>query len=60
MVCLAHNPALFEVLPLLNQGMGDSVNAWEERGCKDDVRWRFLNGLPRKGKPERKLIVLGY
>ena len=32
MVCLAHDPALFEVLPLLKGGDGESVNTWKEWG----------------------------
>jgi hypothetical protein len=60
MVCLAHDPASFEVLPLLNEGKGESVNAWKEKEWKEDVRWRFLNELPREGKPGREPIVLGY
>lgn len=37
MVCVAHDRALFEVLQLLNGGNGESVNAWKERGWKEDV-----------------------
>ena len=35
MFCLVHDPALLEVLPLLNGGFGESVNAWKERGRKE-------------------------
>jgi len=60
MVCLAHDPALFEVLPLLNDGEARVINEWKRKGWKDDVRWRFLNELPRDGKPGREPIVWGF
>ena len=60
MVCLAHDPALFEVLPLLNSGKRESLNDWKAKGWKEDTRWRFLNELPRVGKPGRQPIVFGY
>ncbi|KAF4625568.1 hypothetical protein G7Y89_g12598 [Cudoniella acicularis] len=59
-VCLAHDPGLFEVLPLLNDGKGDNVNAWKEKGWKEAVRWRFLNELPKEGKRGRKPLVEGF
>lgn len=59
-VCLAHDPALFEVLPLLNTDAGNNINDWKVKGYKERVKWMFLNELPRKGKPGRPPIVLGY
>ncbi|KAH6661890.1 beta-lactamase-like protein [Halenospora varia] len=60
LVCLAHDPALFDVLPLLNQDKENTVNDWKEKGYKEMVRWRFLNELPRGGKPGREPIVFGF
>lgn len=58
-VCLAHDPTLFDVLPLLNISSENDINDWKEKGYKDQTRWRFLNELPRDGKPGRKPIVEG-
>ncbi|KAE9368315.1 Metallo-hydrolase/oxidoreductase [Stipitochalara longipes BDJ] len=60
LVCLAHDPGLFEVLPLLNDGPKNEINRWKEKGYKEMLRWRFLNELPREGKPGREPIVLGF
>ena len=60
LICLAHDPGLFEVLPLLNDGPRNEINGWKEKGYKEMLRWRFLNELPRDGKPGRKPIVLGF
>jgi hypothetical protein len=59
-VCLAHDPGLFDVLPLFNQNSGYIINDWREKGYKEATRWRFLNELPRQGKPGREPIVYGY
>ncbi|EXJ94467.1 hypothetical protein A1O1_02863 [Capronia coronata CBS 617.96] len=59
-LCLAHDPALFEVLPLLNHNPQNVVNDWQVRGYKERTRWRFLNELPRDGMPGRPPIVLGF
>jgi len=59
-VCLAHDPGLFEVLPLLGENPGHHVNDWKVKGYKDATRWRFLNELPREGKPGRPPIVYGW
>lgn len=59
-ICLAHDPGLFDILPLLNQDSNSSVNDWQEAGYKDAARWRFLNELPRRGKPGRPPIVFGF
>ncbi|KAM3069356.1 hypothetical protein ACMFMF_008573 [Clarireedia jacksonii] len=60
LVCLAHDPSLFEVLPLLNNNATSHINDWQEKGYKEMTKWRFLNELPRGGKPGRKPIVFGY
>jgi hypothetical protein len=59
-VCLAHDPCLFEVLPLLNTSSKNSINDWQARGYKEKTRWRFLNELPRDGKPGRKPIIFEF
>lgn len=59
-VCLAHDPGLFEVLPLLNTSTKNYINDWQSRGYKEKTRWRFLNELPRDGKPGRKPIIFGF
>lgn len=60
LVCLAHDPGLFEVLPLLNTSPKNNINDWQARGYKEKTRWRFLNELPRDGKPGRKPIIFGF
>ncbi|KAE9973626.1 hypothetical protein EG328_004297 [Venturia inaequalis] len=60
LVCLAHDPGLFEVLPLLNTSPNNNINDWQDRGYKEKTRWRFLNELPRDGKPGRKSIIFGF
>jgi hypothetical protein len=32
----------------------------EEKKYKEKLRWRFLNELPRDGKPGREPIVFGF
>ena len=59
-VCLAHDPGLFEILPLLNQDPSCSVNDWQAKKYKEMSRWRFLNELPRDGKPGRPPLVMGW
>ena len=60
LVCLAHDPGLFEILPLLNYDSTCSLNDWEIKGYKNMSRWRFLNELPRNGKPGRSPLVIGW
>jgi hypothetical protein len=60
LICLAHDPGLFEVLPLLNDGPRNEINEWKKKGYKEMLRWRFLNELPKEGKPAREPIVLGF
>jgi hypothetical protein len=59
-VCLAHDPGLFEVLPLFNRNPDGDINDWKEKAYKESTRWRFLNELPRKGKRGREPIVFGF
>lgn len=59
-VCLAHDPSLLEVLPLFNHDSKADINNWREMGYKESTRWRFLNELPRDGKPGREPIVFGF
>ncbi|CAG8955413.1 hypothetical protein HYFRA_00010277 [Hymenoscyphus fraxineus] len=61
-VCLAHDPSLFDFLPLFNDGgiEGASLNDWKKEGWKEKCRWGFLNELPRDGKPGRKPIIDGF
>ncbi|KIW00224.1 uncharacterized protein PV09_08264 [Verruconis gallopava] len=60
LVCLAHDPGLFEILPLLNKDPSSTVNNWRQQNYKEQARWRFLNELPRNGKPGRPPLVLGW
>ncbi|EGX88114.1 Beta-lactamase-like protein [Cordyceps militaris CM01] len=59
LVCLAHDGALMEVLPLYNDNVKADVNDWKERGYKEKTRWGFLNELPRDGKPGRPPLTVG-
>ena len=59
-VCLAHDPALFEVLPLFNQDNKNKINDWKVMGYKESTKWRFLNELPRKGQRGREPTVFGF
>lgn len=61
-ICLAHDPTLFNVLPLFNnEGVdGKGLNEWKERGWKEKSRWGFLNELPRNGKAGRDPVVEGF
>jgi glyoxylase-like metal-dependent hydrolase (beta-lactamase superfamily II) len=60
LICLAHDPGMFEVLPLLNASSKNDINDWKEKKYKEKLWWRFLNELPRDGKPGRKPIVFGF
>ena len=59
-ICIAHDPALFEVLPLLNTSPTNDLNDWQTKQYKERTKWRFLNELPRNGKPGRKPLVEGW
>ncbi|KAJ6780906.1 hypothetical protein PWT90_03981 [Aphanocladium album] len=58
-VCLAHDGALCEVLPLFNNNAKAVINDWKVRGYKDQTRWTFLNELPRDGNPGRPPLTQG-
>lgn len=58
-VCLAHDTGLLGILPLLNDGEED-IGDWKSKGYKEATTWRFLNELPRDGKPGRPGIVGGF
>lgn len=59
LVCIAHDPALLKVLPLLNNEPEKDINDWKERGYKERVQWRWLNDLPRDGNPAKPMLVDG-
>lgn len=58
-VCLAHDGALMNVLPLYNTDADVVINDWNKCGYKEKARWGFLNELPRDGKPGRPPLTLG-
>lgn len=49
LVCLAHDPSLFDVLPILSSTEKGTLNCWKEKGWKESLRWRFLNQIPCRG-----------
>ncbi|KAF9889835.1 hypothetical protein FE257_006925 [Aspergillus nanangensis] len=59
-ICLAHDPSLFDVLPIFNQNPTAHINNWKEQGYKETTKWRFLNELPRNGKAGRPPLVEGF
>lgn len=59
LVCIAHDPALLKVLPMLNDEPDRDLNDWKEQGYKDQLSWAWLNELPRDGRPGRPAIVEG-
>ncbi|KAL4937753.1 hypothetical protein BDV06DRAFT_226655 [Aspergillus oleicola] len=59
-ICLAHDPSLFDVLPLINDKPKADICDWKARGYKEATKWKFLNELPRDGKPGRGPIVEGF
>ncbi|KAE8332463.1 hypothetical protein BDV39DRAFT_200084 [Aspergillus sergii] len=58
-ILLAHDPFLFDVLPLFNDPPDRDVNDWQARGYKDQSHWRFLDGFPRNNRPGRRPLVNG-
>lgn len=60
LVCLAHDPTLLEVLPVMNDRRGETLNDWKQKDMKEKLRWRFLNELPREGKPGKPPLVVGF
>lgn len=59
LVCIAHDIALVDVLPLLNKDPDADINDWQARGYKEKAQWTWLNDLPRAGKPGRPPFVNG-
>jgi hypothetical protein len=60
-VLLAHDPRLFEVLPLFNKaGLEGAIGGWKKEGWKERTRWKFLGQLPRDGKMGKEKIVEGF
>jgi len=35
------------------------LNDWQVKGYKEMTKWRFLNELPRNGKPGREPLIFG-
>ena len=60
LVCMAHDPSLLEVLPVLNSGNKEMINNWKLKGWKESLRWRFLNDLPRPDKSGDDPEVYGF
>lgn len=60
MVCIAHDPAIPETLPMMNTDSDNEINGWKEKGYKEACHWGFLNQLPREGKPGRPNLVEKY
>lgn len=58
-VCISHDMALINVLPLLNKNPKADINDWKVQGYKEDARWFWLNELPRDGKPGQPPLVNG-
>lgn len=58
-ICLAHDAALFETLPLYNTDPDQDINDWKTAGYKENTRWAFLNELPKGDSPGRKAMVQG-
>lgn len=59
LVCIAHDPTLQSILPLLNNDPKAHISDWKEKEYKEKAQWGFLNELPRDGKPGRKPLVIG-
>ncbi|TQV90036.1 Beta-lactamase-like protein [Cordyceps javanica] len=58
-VCLAHDGALIDTLPLYNNNVDADINDWKDCGYKEKTRWGFLNELPRDGKAGRPPLTPG-
>lgn len=59
LVCIAHDPTLLKVLPMLNDQPDRDLNDWKANGYKERLLWGWLNDLPRDGKPGRPMMVEG-
>lgn len=60
MVCIAHDTALLQHLPTLNDHPTSDLNQWKVNGWKEKCHWGWLNELARNGKPGRKPVVTGF
>jgi hypothetical protein len=58
-ICLAHDAALFETLPVYNNDPNQDINDWKTAGYKENTRWAFLNELPKGDRPGRQALVQG-
>lgn len=47
LVCLAHDPALLDHLPIFNDDANKDINGWKAAGMKEKCHWGFLKELPR-------------
>lgn len=59
LICIAHDPILLKVLPMLNEQPNRDLNDWRAKGYKERLLWGWLNELPRDGKPGRPMLVEG-
>ncbi|KIW31721.1 uncharacterized protein PV07_03321 [Cladophialophora immunda] len=58
-VCISHDRALIDELPLFNDSPESDINDWKEAGYKTNTFWRFLGYLPKDGKQTRPHLVTG-
>ena len=58
-VCMAHDHALFDVLPMYNSQPNKYINDWQELDYKKKTQWAFLNELPKGSGPGRDILVPG-
>ncbi len=58
-VCISHDRALMDVLPLFNDAPGNDINDWLKLGYKEKAFWGFLGYLPKDGQPVRPPLVEG-
>lgn len=57
-VCLAHDGALFDMLPLYNSDPKCDINDWKEKVYDQRVRWGFLREMPdSEHRPGRGWLV---
>lgn len=56
LVCIAHDPTLLKVLPVLNNQPDEDLNDWKSRGFKEKLLWGWLNDLPRNGTAGRPIL----
>lgn len=57
-ICLAHDGALFDVLPLYNSYPDCDINDWKDKEYDQTVRWGFLREMPNSDhSPGRGWLV---